>query len=161
MTKNKKILLQIKEIRLKAETVKTSDKFVFPNNLPQKTSLEFMSTGVNWREYAGTGVNEGINMYVYKHVFGVRLLASDDEGGNNESCVAQVEVEYDAIYSQKDKNDKPTHDNLQGFSRNAEHNLWPFWREHAHNTLLKMGIPNVMLPLNLPIPEKAKKSQKG
>lgn len=153
MAKNKnEVLLELKDIKLKSETVSTSEEYVFNNNLPQNSELLFLSTGVQCRGYDGTGENEGLAVYVFRHKFGVKLLSEDE----SKPEVAKIECEYDAIYVQKNKDKIPSEEYLVNFSKNAEYNLWSFWREHSNSTFLKMGIPNVLLPLAPPL-----KSQKG
>lgn len=68
-------------------------------------------------------------------------------GPNEAKPLIEVEAEYCLLYKMPEGTPCSEEIARHFAGRNAVFNAWPFFREHAHSMVAKMGVPPVVLPL--------------
>ena len=82
--------------------------------------------------------------------FGVRFVADENDVGQAETVLAEIEASFCALYK---CSEMLSDDEVKEFVKhNAVHNVWPFWREHAYLASAKANLPKPVIPLMKPRP---------
>lgn len=90
-----------------------------------------------------------------------KLNAFNPKRGKDKPDV-YIEATFVLVYS-AERIGKLNNDNFQAFGNtNGVFNAWPYWREFVQNTITRMGLPPLTIPLFrlTPIKKKAKKAKK-
>ena len=115
--------------------------------------LQFLNSPVSCEKGVTHKSNskESVNAYVYKHSFGVRLVEKIEKKSKEPQVLLTIEAEYNAVYELLPDKKELSQEAVKSFgAHNVPFNLWPFWRELVHSTTQKMGVSEIMLPLNVP-----------
>lgn len=161
--------LQIEDVYIAEESAKLAEEgpWNFRVQDGRVSTMMYMSRPDSFRTLESEDeAGDRSLMYEFKHLMGIRVvLINKGEHDSEDSAyeeVATVEAMYSVIY--QSKNGKTLEaDAVEAFAmHNVQHNLWPFWREHAFTTLGKMGVRVPTLPLLVPLraPNKKKTSKK-
>ncbi|MCL6271224.1 protein-export chaperone SecB [Sansalvadorimonas sp. 2012CJ34-2] len=84
---------------------------------------------------------------VYKHAMAMRVVNEHeaDEDGQPQ-ILLEIQTTYRVSYSIKDG--LPSQEAMAEFAlHNVPHHIWPFWREQVNATVLKAGLPSVVIPM--------------
>lgn len=115
--------------------------------------LQFLNAPISCEDGVANKSSNGQNSHalVYKHQFGVRLIAKKKKKSEEPNVLMTIEAEYNAVYEHLPDKEKLSDTAVQEFGlHNVPFNLWPFWRELVHSTAQKMGVTELVLPLSVP-----------
>ena len=76
-----------------------------------------------------------------------------EDGENKDELLAEINAEFAADYFVSKDNIPDDASIKQWSGQNAVLHCWPYWREHAHSMMAKMGLPVIMLPLFNAVPQ--------
>ncbi len=122
--------LKIEDIYLKKATIE-----VFPENIPENFAVQNRLTD-NIKL-----INEGTESFQISHKFKYQMV---DEN-NKDSIIAKINFELLLIYSSSKTINKDIFAVFKDM--NVPHNSWPYAREFIHSTIVKLGLPPIILPL--------------
>jgi hypothetical protein len=91
-------------------------------------------------------VKKSVSVIIHLLLEGLPAI-EDSEEPIESNVVFRIEASFDIKYSIADTTGlEKSH--FEAFSRmNGVYNLWPYWREYVQNTLPRMGLPSLTLPV--------------
>lgn len=136
--------LEIKNVLLSESKTMIKDDFSAEDYKSESIGLQRFNTVI------GHGYTEETKEYVFKFSAGIRLVPKEkaEESNKNisdEFSLLEVKAKFNLIYSAKEA---LTEEEAKIFSeQNCIFNVWPYWREFVQQSCLRMGAPNLPIPL--------------
>lgn len=88
-------------------------------------------------------------------------LQTYEVGDSTKESLTEIEASFLLIY-QADFSDDITENAVEQFGNtNGIYNAWPYWREYVQNTIVRMGLPSLTIPVfRIFAPKKAEPPKK-
>lgn len=94
---------------------------------------------------------EGGGVVRYLIETGLRFVQNSDQGGDAEPIpIAEITATFVVDYEARDIS-AVTDEALEAFNQNAQHHVWPFWREFIHTSSGRLRLPSLILPIRQPL----------
>ncbi len=149
---NLELAIQVSD-RIELETVRLMDC-----NCEQKRLCGPSKKSFDIEKSAQSSVDKGTNRVFVLANF---TLKTFEIGSNVEEPFAVVDASFLLIYH-ADSLEEITDIAVEHFGNtNGIYNAWPYWREFVQNTIVRMGLPPLTIPVfRIFAPKKAKKARK-
>jgi hypothetical protein len=145
--------LSILDVRLDNSTILVDDEFD-PLFTGEETLTVQFKSGIKESVVRSTQANEKEEKYLRsKYQCGYRVLISSNDNAEPPSGedlkgwvqVAEVTADFIAYYGMNTDLDQSAIDEFS--KHNVGYNVWPYWREYASSTAVRLRLPPVMPPL--------------
>lgn len=136
--------LEIKNVLLSDSKSLIKDEFSTENYDSSQVGLQRFNAVI------GHGYSEDTKEYVFKFSAGIRLIPKEKareaiESKSEDFTLIEVKAKFNIIYH---ANEPLSEDEAKIFSeQNCLFNVWPYWREFVQQTCMRMGAPNLQVPL--------------
>lgn len=136
--------LEIKNVFLADSKCSIRDDFSAENYNGKNVGLQRFNSVI------AHGYSSETKEYVFKFSAGIRLLPKDkvhEAKGpkHDEFTLLEVKAKFNVIYQ---ANEELTKEEARVFGeQNCVFNVWPYWREYVQQSCMRMGAPNLPVPM--------------
>lgn len=136
--------LEIKNVLLSDSKSLIKDEFSTDNYNRNELGLQRFNAVI------GHGYSEESREYVFKFSAGIRLVPKEKaqeavDTKSEDFTLLEVKAKFNIIYHAEEP---LSEEEAKVFSeQNCLFNVWPYWREFVQQTCMRMGAPNLQVPL--------------